>query len=150
MADIVGAPVLALLDDSVTTDHISPAGNIRECAPAGQYRLEQGVAQADFNSYGSRRGNHNVMIRDTFANIRLRNLLVPGVEGGFTKRNDDGEMESIFEVSNACQEKGASCWSLLARTTTQDLHATGLPREPCCWVSRPFLLLPLSALTAPT
>jgi aconitate hydratase len=82
--DIVGARVLAKLGDSVTTDHISPAGSIKADSPAGRYLQEQGVAREDFNSYGSRRGNHEVMIRGTFANIRLKNLLLDGVEGGFT------------------------------------------------------------------
>ena len=79
-----GARVLALLGDSVTTDHISPAGAIKKDSPGGQYLIEHGVEQRDFNSYGSRRGNHEVMMRGTFANIRLRNLLAPGTEGGFT------------------------------------------------------------------
>src|SRR5699024_11304289 len=82
LTDIADARVLALLGDSVTTDHISPAGAIRRDSPAGQYLISHGVEPRDFNSYGSRRGNHEVMIRGTFANIRLRNLLVPGVEGG--------------------------------------------------------------------
>ncbi|WP_067433253.1 aconitate hydratase [Nocardioides jensenii] len=97
--DITGARVLALLGDSVTTDHISPAGAIRQDSPAGQYLVEQGVAPGDFNSYGSRRGNHNVMIRGTFANVRLRNQLVPGVEGGFTRHWPDGEQQSIFDAA---------------------------------------------------
>src|SRR5699024_9892859 len=81
--DITGARVLAYLGDSVTTDHISPAGAIRADSPAGRYLTEHGVQAKDFNSYGSRRGNHDVMIRGTFANVRLRNKLVPGVEGGY-------------------------------------------------------------------
>jgi aconitate hydratase len=83
--DISGARVLALLGDSVTTDHISPAGSIKEDTPAGQYLVEHGVGKKDFNSYGSRRGNHEVMIRGTFANIRLRNQLLDGVSGGYTR-----------------------------------------------------------------
>ena len=82
--EIAGARVLAVLGDSVTTDHISPAGSIRKTSPAGQYLLEHGVEPQDFNSYGSRRGNHEVMVRGTFANVRLRNRLAPGTEGGFT------------------------------------------------------------------
>jgi aconitate hydratase len=97
--DIKGARILALLGDSVTTDHISPAGNIKRDSPAGKWLTEQGVEPRDFNSYGSRRGNHEVMIRGTFANIRLRNLLVPGVEGGFTRHLPDGEQMSIFDAS---------------------------------------------------
>ncbi len=99
--DITGARVLALLGDSVTTDHISPAGAIREDSAAGRYLTEHGVERRDFNSYGSRRGNHNVMIRGTFANVRLRNRLVPGVEGGFSRHLPDGEAQTIFDVATA-------------------------------------------------
>ena len=99
LTDISGARVLALLGDSVSTDHISPAGAIRKDSPAGRYLMEQGVQPADFNSYGSRRGNHEVMIRGTFANIRLRNQMVPGIEGGFTRHLPDGEQLSIFDAS---------------------------------------------------
>ncbi|MCH6472484.1 aconitate hydratase [Sinomonas terrae] len=99
LTDISGARVLALLGDSVTTDHISPAGAIGTHTPAGRYLLEHGIGPEDFNSYGSRRGNHEVMIRGTFANIRLRNQLVPGTEGGFTRHLPDGEQLSIFEAS---------------------------------------------------
>ena len=102
--DIVGAKVLAKLGDSVTTDHISPAGSIKADGPAGKYLQEHGVEKRDFNSYGSRRGNHEVMIRGTFANIRLRNLLAPGTEGGVTKK--DGEELSIYDASRAYLEEG--------------------------------------------
>jgi aconitate hydratase len=91
--------VLALLGDSVTTDHISPAGAIRPDGPAGEYLTGHGVARRDFNSYGSRRGNHEVMIRGTFGNIRLRNQLAPGTEGGVTVKLPDGEPMSIYEAS---------------------------------------------------
>ncbi|MEO6200046.1 MAG: aconitate hydratase [Cryobacterium sp.] len=101
LTDIVGARVLALLGDSVTTDHISPAGTIKRDSPAGRYLEQQGVDPGNFNSYGSRRGNHEVMIRGTFANIRLRNQLVPGVEGGFTRHLPDGDRMSIFDASLA-------------------------------------------------
>ncbi|HWC36733.1 MAG TPA: aconitate hydratase [Mycobacteriales bacterium] len=97
--DIVGARVLAVLGDSVTTDHISPAGSIKKDGPAGKYLTEHGVEPRDFNSYGSRRGNHEVMIRGTFANIRLRNQLAPGTEGGVTRHLPDGTQTSIFEAS---------------------------------------------------
>src|SRR5205807_7515986 len=90
VTDVHGARVLALLGDSITTDHISPAGSIKEQSPAGRYLIEHGVQKADFNSYGSRRGNHEVMGRGTFANIRLRNLLAPGTEGGVTRHLPDG------------------------------------------------------------
>jgi aconitate hydratase len=99
VTDIEGARVLAKLGDSVTTDHISPAGAIKKDSPAGLYLQEQGVAPSDFNSYGSRRGNHEVMIRGTFANIRLRNQLAPGTEGGVTRHLPDGEEMSIYEAS---------------------------------------------------
>jgi aconitate hydratase len=97
VTDIHGARVLAKLGDSVTTDHISPAGAIKSTAPAGLYLTEHGIERADFNSYGSRRGNHEVMIRGTFANIRLRNQLAPGTEGGVTVK--DGEEKSIYDAS---------------------------------------------------
>lgn len=97
--DIVDARVLALLGDSVTTDHISPAGVINPASPAGQYLQEQGVTPADFNSYGSRRGNHEVMVRGTFANVRLRNQLAPGTEGGVTRHLPDGEQMSIYDAA---------------------------------------------------
>ncbi len=97
--DIRGARVLALLGNSVTTDHISPAGNIKQDSPAGRYLMENGVQPKDFNSYGSRRGNHEVMMRGTFANIRLRNLLAPGTEGGVTTYIPSGEVMSIYDAS---------------------------------------------------
>jgi aconitate hydratase len=95
--EIRGARAIALLGDSVTTDHISPAGAIKKDSPGGKYLLEHGVEQRDFNSYGSRRGNHEVMMRGTFANIRLRNLLAPGTEGGLTKK--DGEVVPIYDAA---------------------------------------------------
>ncbi len=106
MKPIVGARVLALLGDSVTTDHISPAGSIPPDSPAGQYLIGRGVAPENFNSYGARRGNHEVMIRGTFANIRLRNFLVPDREGGFTCHLPDGEVMSIYEASMRYQTEG--------------------------------------------
>jgi aconitate hydratase len=99
VTDILGARVLAVLGDSVTTDHISPAGNIKANGPAGKYLAEHGVKPADFNSYGSRRGNHEVMVRGTFANVRLRNKLAPGTEGGVTRLLPEGELMSIFDAS---------------------------------------------------
>ncbi len=102
--EIKGARVIAVLGDSVTTDHISPAGAIKKDSPAGAYLIERGVGQREFNSYGSRRGNHEVMIRGTFANIRLRNLLAPGTEGGWTIRN--GEQETIYDAAVAYAEEG--------------------------------------------
>jgi aconitate hydratase len=99
VADIAGARVLAVLGDSVTTDHISPAGSIKQNGPAGKYLIEHGVKPADFNSYGSRRGNHEVMVRGTFANVRLRNKLAPGTEGGVTRLLPESEPMSIFDAS---------------------------------------------------
>lgn len=104
--DIHGARVLAKLGDSVTTDHISPAGAIKEDSPAGRYLAEHGIQRKDFNSYGSRRGNHEVMIRGTFANIRLKNQLLDGVEGGYTKNFLTGEQEAIFDAAEAYREAG--------------------------------------------
>ena len=106
VSDIVGARALAKLGDSVTTDHISPAGNIRATTPAGRYLLDGGVSQGDFNSYGTRRGNHEVMVRGTFANIRLRNQLAPGTEGGVTTKFPEGTEMSIFDASMAYQAEG--------------------------------------------
>ncbi|MGW6275915.1 aconitate hydratase AcnA [Kribbella sp. NPDC055071] len=108
VTDIAGARVLAKLGDSVTTDHISPAGSIKADGPAGKYLAEHGVDRKDFNSYGSRRGNHEVMIRGTFANIRLRNQIAPGTEGGFTRdfTKADGPVTSIYEASEAYAEAG--------------------------------------------
>jgi aconitate hydratase len=105
LAAVRGARCLALFGDSITTDHISPAGAIRKDAPAGQYLQSRGVAPADFNSYGSRRGNHEVMMRGTFANIRIRNEMLDGVEGGYTK-GPDGEQTSIFDAAMAYKERG--------------------------------------------
>jgi aconitate hydratase len=107
VTDISGARVLAILGDSVTTDHISPAGNIKADSPAGVYLAEHGIDRVDFNSYGSRRGNHEIMIRGTFANIRLKNLLLDGVEGGFTRNFlSGGEQTTIFDASMAYQNAG--------------------------------------------
>jgi aconitate hydratase len=106
LGDIRGARVLALLGDSVTTDHISPAGSIRLSSPAGSYLTGHGVDQRDFNSYGARRANHEVMMRGTFANARLRNLLVPGTEGGVTRHLPDGEQMSIYEAAMRYQAEG--------------------------------------------
>jgi aconitate hydratase len=99
VSDVAGARCLVMLGDSVTTDHISPAGAIRPDAPAGKYLIEHGVERKDFNSYGSRRGNHEVMVRGTFANVRLRNLLVPGSESTWTVHLPSGDEMTIFEAS---------------------------------------------------
>jgi aconitate hydratase len=108
VTDISGARVLALLGDSVTTDHISPAGSIKVDSPAGKYLTDHGVARSDFNSYGSRRGNHEVMIRGTFANIRLKNLLLDGIEGGYTRdfNEEDAPQSFIYDASTKYQAAG--------------------------------------------
>jgi aconitate hydratase len=103
---MTGARVLAVLGDSVTTDHISPAGAIKEDSPAGRYLIERGFSRKDFNSYGSRRGNHEVMMRGTFANVRLRNLLAPGTEGGYTLHLPDGEQTTIYEAAMRYADEG--------------------------------------------
>ncbi|MBC9178016.1 aconitate hydratase AcnA [Pseudoroseomonas ludipueritiae] len=99
IASVKGARVLAVLGDSITTDHISPAGNIKKVSPAGEYLLEHQVRQADFNSYGARRGNHEVMMRGTFANIRIKNQMVPGIEGGITKHQPSGDVMPIYDAA---------------------------------------------------
>jgi aconitate hydratase len=104
--DIRAARCLAVLGDSVTTDHISPAGSIKKNGPAGKYLMDHGVAPADFNSYGSRRGNHEVMVRGTFANVRLKNRLAPGTEGGVTRLLPEGTGMSIYDASVLYAERG--------------------------------------------
>jgi aconitate hydratase len=106
VTEILGARVLAVLGDSVTTDHISPAGSIKANGPAGKYLADHGVKPAEFNSYGSRRGNHEVMVRGTFANVRLRNKMAPGTEGGVTRLLPEGEPISIFDASLKYAERG--------------------------------------------
>jgi aconitate hydratase len=138
--DIVGARVLAVLGDSVTTDHISPAGNIKKDSPAGTYLGEHGVEQRDFNSYGSRRGNHEVMIRGTFANIRLRNQLAPGTEGGVTRHLPDGEQTSIFEASEQYQADGVPLVILAGKE-----YGSGSSRD---WAAKGTMLLGVRAVIA--
>lgn len=138
--DITGARVLALLGDSVTTDHISPAGAIRQDSPAGQYLIEQDVEPANFNSYGSRRGNHHVMIRGTFANVRLRNQLVPGVEGGFTRHWPDGEQQSIFDAATSYSADGVPL-IIIAGTD----YGSGSSRD---WAAKGTSLLGVKAVLA--
>ena len=140
VGDIAGARVLALLGDSVTTDHISPAGAIKADSPAGRYLAEHGVARADFNSYGSRRGNHEVMIRGTFANIRLRNLLLDGVEGGYTRNFLTGEQESIFDASQAYQAAGVPLVVLGGKE-----YGSGSSRD---WAAKGTALLGVKAVIA--
>ena len=140
VTDIEDARVLALLGDSVTTDHISPAGAIKADSPAGRYLAEHGVARADFNSYGSRRGNHEVMIRGTFANIRLRNRLLDGVEGGYTRNFLTGEQESIFDASQAYQDAGIPLVVLGGKE-----YGSGSSRD---WAAKGTALLGVKAVIA--
>ncbi|MBZ0090237.1 MAG: aconitate hydratase, partial [Thermoanaerobaculia bacterium] len=106
--EVAGARVLAVLGDSITTDHISPAGSIKKESPAGRYLVEHGVAPADFNSYGSRRGNHETMVRGTFANVRIRNRMVPEVEGGYTAHQPSSETLSIYDAALRYQTEGVA------------------------------------------
>ncbi|WP_182346092.1 aconitate hydratase [Tomitella gaofuii] len=138
--DIAGARVLAKLGDSVTTDHISPAGAIRRDGPAGAYLQEHGVEPRSFNSYGSRRGNHEVMIRGTFANIRLRNELVPGVEGGVTRYLPTGEQMSIFDAAEKYQADGTPLVVLAGAE-----YGSGSSRD---WAAKGTLLLGVRAVIA--
>jgi len=141
VTDIEGARVLALLGDSVTTDHISPAGNIKADSPAGKYLQEHGVARTDFNSYGSRRGNHEVMIRGTFANIRLKNLLLDGIEGGFTRNFlRDGLQTTIYEASMEYQEAGIPLVILAGKE-----YGSGSSRD---WAAKGTALLGVRAVIA--
>ena len=105
MKDIVNARILALLGDSVTTDHISPAGAIKPESPAGKYLYERQIKKEDFNSYGSRRGNHEIMMRGTFANIRIKNEIVPGTEGGITKFFETDKKMSIYDAATEYAKK---------------------------------------------
>ena len=138
--DIVGARVLAMLGDSVTTDHISPAGSIRPNSPAGQYLIGRGVAVEDFNSYGARRGNHEVMMRGTFANVRLRNLLAPGTEGGVTRHLPDGEQMPIFDAAMRYQEERTPLVVLAGKE-----YGTGSSRD---WAAKGTALLGVRAVVA--
>jgi aconitate hydratase len=138
VSDIHGARVLAMLGDSVTTDHISPAGAIKTDSPAGKYLTEHGVERKDFNSYGSRRGNHQVMIRGTFANIRLRNQLAPGTEGGVTVHLPDGEQMSIYDASRQYAQEGTPLIVLGGKE-----YGSGSSRD---WAAKGTLLLGVRAV----
>ncbi len=140
VTNIEGARVLALLGDSVTTDHISPAGGIAADSPAAKYLEAQGVKPSDFNSYGSRRGNHEVMMRGTFANIRLRNQLAPGTEGGWTCHQPSGEQMSIFDAANRYQEEGTPLIVLAGSE-----YGTGSSRD---WAAKGTVLLGVKAVIA--
>jgi aconitate hydratase len=141
VTDISGARVLAVLGDSVTTDHISPAGNIKADSPAGKYLAEHGIERTDFNSYGSRRGNHEVMIRGTFANIRLKNLLLDGVEGGFTRNFlANGEQTTIYDASVSYQAAGVPLVILAGKE-----YGSGSSRD---WAAKGTALLGVRAVIA--
>jgi len=135
-----GARLLALLGDSITTDHISPAGSIKGNSPAGRYLQEHGVSEEEFNSYGSRRGNHEVMMRGTFANIRLRNKMVPQTEGGVTKLLPSGEQLSIFDAAVRYAETGTPLMIIAGKE-----YGTGSSRD---WAAKGTLLLGVKAVLA--
>jgi aconitate hydratase len=140
--DIEGARALALLGDMVTTDHISPAGAIAADSPAGRYLQELGVKPSEFNSYGSRRGNHEVMMRGTFANIRLRNQLAPGTEGGWTRHLPDGEQLSIYDAAMRYQSEGTPLIVLAGKE-----YGAGSSRD---WAAKGTALLGVKAVIAET
>ncbi len=138
--DVVGARALAVLGDSVTTDHISPAGSIRADSPAGRWLIDGGVQPGDFNSYGSRRGNHEVMIRGTFANIRIRNRLAPGTEGGVTRHLPDGEVMSVYDAAKRYEDDGVPLVILAGKE-----YGTGSSRD---WAAKGTALLGVRAVIA--
>jgi aconitate hydratase len=140
VGDIASARVLALLGDSVTTDHISPAGNISRTSPAAKYLMDLGVKPVDFNSYGARRGNHEVMMRGTFANIRLRNLLVPGTEGGVTLHVPSGEQMSIYDAAMRYKKEQTPLLILAGKE-----YGTGSSRD---WAAKGTMLLGVKAVIA--
>jgi len=140
VSEIKGARPLGIFGDSVTTDHISPAGAIKPSSPAGRYLVERGVEPSDFNSYGSRRGNDRVMTRGTFANVRIKNLMVPGVEGGVTRHFPDGEQMSIFDASRKYIESGTPLVILAGQE-----YGTGSSRD---WAAKGTRLLGVRAVVA--
>jgi aconitate hydratase len=139
-ADITGARVLALLGDSITTDHISPAGAIKADSPAGKYLIERGVKPSDFNSYGARRGNHEVMVRGTFANVRLRNQMAPGTEGGWTQYQPGGEVMTIYDASVRYREAGVPLLVIAGKE-----YGSGSSRD---WAAKGTQLLGVKAVIA--
>ena len=140
VTDLVDARALAVLQDFVTTDHISPAGNIATDSPAARYLIEHGVSPRNFNSYGSRRGNHEVMMRGTFANVRLRNLLVPGVEGGFTRHLPTGDVMSIFDAAMRYAEQGTPLLVIAGKE-----YGSGSSRD---WAAKGTRMLGVRAVVA--
>jgi aconitate hydratase len=140
LKDIGGARVLALLGDSITTDHISPAGSIKKDSPAGKYLIAHGVQPSDFNSYGARRGNHEVMMRGTFANIRLRNQMAPGTEGGWTTHQPDGEVMTIYDAAMKYKADGVPLLVIAGKE-----YGSGSSRD---WAAKGTLLLGVAAVVA--
>jgi len=140
LQDITGARVLVMVGDSVTTDHISPAGNIAPSSPAGQYLIERGIERKDFNSYGARRGNHEVMMRGTFANIRLRNQMAPGTEGGFTRHVPSGEQMTIFDAAERYKAEGVPTIVIAGKE-----YGSGSSRD---WAAKGPALLGIRAVIA--
>jgi aconitate hydratase len=140
LTNITGARVLAVLGDSVTTDHISPAGSIKVDSPAGKYLIEKGVKPTDFNSYGARRGNHEVMMRGTFANVRLRNLMAPGTEGGVTRYQPSGEQMTIYDASVAYRRAGVPLMIFAGKE-----YGSGSSRD---WAAKGTYLLGVKAVIA--
>jgi aconitate hydratase len=140
ISDVIEARVLAIFGDSITTDHISPAGNIRKTSPAGEYLSQRQVSQADFNSYGARRGNHEVMMRGTFANIRIRNKITPQIEGGVTKHFPSGEVMSIYDAAMKYKAEGRGCVVFAGKE-----YGTGSSRD---WAAKGAKLLGVRAVIA--
>ena len=140
LRDITGARVLALLGDSITTDHISPAGSIKKDSPAGKYLIAHGVDPHDFNSYGARRSNHEVMMRGTFANIRLRNQLAPGTEGGWTTYQPGGEVMAIYDAAMKYKDAGVPLVILAGKE-----YGSGSSRD---WAAKGTLLLGVKVVIA--
>jgi len=138
--DIMGARVLALLGDSITTDHISPAGSIKKDSPAGKYLIAHGVQPSDFNSYGARRGNHEVMMRGTFANVRLRNQMAPGTEGGWTTHQPDGAVMTIYDAAMQYKGEGVPLLVIAGKE-----YGSGSSRD---WAAKGTLLLGAAAVIA--
>ncbi len=140
VTDIQGAAILGIFGDSITTDHISPAGSIRKTSPAGQYLIQHGVDVADFNSYGARRGNHEVMMRGTFANIRIRNKMTPEIEGGVTKHYPSGEVLAIYDAAMRYKAEGRPCVIFAGKE-----YGTGSSRD---WAAKGTALLGVRAVLA--
>jgi aconitate hydratase len=140
IADLRGLRALAVLGDSITTDHISPAGSIQADSPAGKYLMARGVQPKDFNSYGARRGNHEVMMRGTFANIRLRNLLAPGTEGGWTVHQPGDEQMTIYDAAMKYREEGVPLVIIAGKE-----YGSGSSRD---WAAKGTLLLGVRAVLA--